>query len=144
MSKPTALMFALVSVPLNTPSLLNVNPSVKPPPPVLGDTTGLQVYGGVPPDAASVTEYGTFSIAAGSVSVVVIIKGSALIVSAKLFVADMPALSTTRTLKLNVPSIVGVPFKTPPLLRFNPLGSVPATSAQVYGAVVPEAAKVCA
>src|SRR5262245_27304923 len=131
-----------VSVPVNTPSLLSVNPAGRPPP-VLGDTTTLQVYGGVPPDAASVCEYGTFSAAAGSGEVVVIIKGAGLIVSAKLLVAVMPALSATRTLKLKVPAFVGVPLKTPPLLRLKPLGNAPKSSAQVYGAVPLDAVNVC-
>jgi hypothetical protein len=53
---------------------------------------------------------------------------------------DRLAASVTRTVKLYVPAVVGVPEITPALLMVRPGGGGPggATSAQVYGAVPPE------
>ena len=38
---------------------------------------------------------------------------------------------------------VGVPLRTPPVLRLRPVGNVPVDNVHVYGAVPPEAAIVC-
>ena len=56
---------------------------------------------------------------------VVIVKGAGLIVSDSAFVADVDALSVTRTVKLLDPAVPGVPDMVPPAARLNPAGSVP-------------------
>ena len=50
--------------------------------------------------------------------------------------------SVTCTVKLAVPAAVGVPLRTPPLLKLNPAGKLPDASDQLYGVVPPVAAKV--
>ena len=49
--------------------------------------------------------------------------------------------SCTCTVKLNVPTVVGVPEITAPD-KFNPGGKLPDTILQVYGVVPPVASKV--
>ena len=58
------------------------------------------------------------------------------------FVADALFLSVTCTVKLAVPVAVGVPLRTPPLLKLNPAGKLPDASDQLYGVVPPVAANV--
>ena len=60
-------------------------------------------------------------------------------------VAVFETESVTVTLKLGVPTVVGLPLSTPAAERFNPPGSVePLASAQVYGVPEPPvAARVC-
>jgi hypothetical protein len=54
------------------------------------------------------------------------------------------ALSVTRTVKVYVPAVVGVPVSAPPELRLKPGGCVPPVITQlVYGGVPPLAASVC-
>jgi hypothetical protein len=48
--------------------------------------------------------------------------------------------SVTRTVKLEVAAVEGVPLSTPALLRVSPAGSVPEATAQVYGVAPPVAA----
>jgi hypothetical protein len=45
----------------------------------------------------------------------------------------------TCTVKLNVPAVVGVPLRTPAVLRLNPAGRAPADTDQLYGGVPPVA-----
>jgi hypothetical protein len=45
------------------------------------------------------------------------------------------AESVTVTVKLKVPKAVGVPERTPPVLKVNPAGSAPDVIVHVYGAV---------
>jgi hypothetical protein len=52
-------------------------------------------------------------------------------------------LSVTVTVTLAVPAAVGVPLMLPPALRFNPAGSAPLLTAQVYPPVPPLAVSVC-
>lgn len=60
-------------------------------------------------------------------------------------VAVFEAESVTVTLKLGVPTVVGLPLSTPAAERFNPAGSVePLATAQVYPVPEPPvAARVC-
>jgi hypothetical protein len=51
--------------------------------------------------------------------------GAALTVSAKALLAVTALASCTRTVKLNVPAVVGVPLTTPAVERLNPGGVVP-------------------
>ena len=67
--------------------------------------------------------------------------GSGLIVIEKsLFIVCAPAaqLSIARTVKLNVPAVVGVPEINPDELRFKPEGSDPPTTLNVIGACPPD------
>ena len=45
------------------------------------------------------------------------------------------------TVKLAVPAVVGVPARTPPVVRVRPAGRLPAVTANVMG-VVPDAVNV--
>jgi hypothetical protein len=57
--------------------------------------------------------------------------GGALTVRLSGWVSAALALSVTRTVKLKLPAVVGVPFKTPPPLRLSPGGRVPAARLHV-------------
>jgi hypothetical protein len=51
-------------------------------------------------------------------------------------VGDVPVVSVTATMKVNVPGVVGVPEITPEVgLRFSPGGGEPLVTAQVQGHV---------
>src|SRR6185436_15093561 len=74
---------------------------------------------------------------------VVVIASAGAIVNVNAFVGAAPALSTTRTVKLLVPAVVGVPDMTPVLvLILNPSGRDPADMDHVSGAVPPAAVMV--
>ena len=45
-------------------------------------------------------------------------------------------------MKVNVPTVFGVPVNPPPLANAKPFGNVPADTAKVYGAVPPVAVNV--
>ena len=49
----------------------------------------------------------------------------------KAFVAFVLRLSVICAVKLDVPTVVGVPVSAPPLLKLKPLGNVPAEMLQV-------------
>jgi hypothetical protein len=68
-------------------------------------------------------------VAAGSV--VVVIFRVALTVRLSAWVSVAPTLSVTWAVKLKLPAVVGVPFKTPPPLRLSPGGRVPAARLHV-------------
>ena len=55
-------------------------------------------------------------------------------------VAEADALSVTRTVKLLVPAVLGVPDMVPPAARLNPAGSVPLATVHEYGGDPPDAA----
>ena len=58
-------------------------------------------------------------------------------------VADPLALSTTFTLKLEEPALLGVPLNTPAALSVKPAGTAPLETLQfAYGGVPPLAARV--
>lgn len=57
-------------------------------------------------------------------------------------VGDVPVVSVTATMKVNVPGVVGVPEITPEAgLRFSPGGGEPLVTAQVQGHVSGAATK---
>ncbi len=57
--------------------------------------------------------------------------------------AVAPAASLTRTVKLNVPTVVGVPLMVPVLVfKLSPVGSDPIVIVQLRGAVPPVASNV--
>ena len=83
----------------------------------------VHVYGGAPPEAASVCKYETPTVPGGKVGAVVMPKPCATFsVNDLLVVTD--ALSVTWTVKLKLPDEVGAPLTTP-LENVTPLGSAP-------------------
>jgi len=100
------------------------------------------VYGGVPPLAASVCEYAAPVYPDGRGELVVI-ASDATTVRLKVLVIVAGALSVTRTVKLYVPAVVGVPVIAPALESASPGGRVPDEIAHVYGGIPPLAASVC-
>jgi hypothetical protein len=129
-------VFAVVGVPLNTPPLLNDSPGGSAP------ATTVQLNGCVPPVAANDVLYATPTVPGGSGLDVVMTSAGGLIVRANGLSNTRPPVSLTRTVKLEVVAVVGVPLNTPPLLNDSPGGSVPVTTLQLYGAVPPVAANV--
>ena len=125
---------AALGVPLKTPAEDSVNPAGSVP-----EVTD-QLYGGVPPVAASVWLYALPTVPAGSGLTVVIDSAAGSTVTANAFVAVPPPV--TCTVKLDVPAVVGVPLKTPAEDSVNPAGSVPEVTDQLYGGVPPVAASV--
>ena len=67
---------------------------------------------------------------------------AALIVTEKSFVDEALLAPATRTVKLELSAVVGVPLRTPAEERLRPAGSVPADTDQLYGVVPPVAASV--
>jgi hypothetical protein len=108
---------AAVGVPEMTPAELIARPGGSAP--LASD----HVYGGLPPVAPSVVEYGTPTVAAGS-DVVVMTSGGATVIDSDL-VVECVAASVTFTVKVDVPALVGVPEMTPALLIASPAGSEP-------------------
>jgi len=68
---------------------------------------------------------------------------AATTVRPKVCVAVVEALSATRTVKLYVPAVVGVPVIAPALESASPGGRVPDVIVQVYGETPPLAVSVC-
>ena len=106
----------------------------------------LQLYGVVPPLAASVVEYAVPLCPPGT-ELVVICTGvtAAAIVIEKDFVAVCAVgvvESVTFAVKLNDPDAVGVPEIVPlEAFNVNPVGSAPELMLQLYGVVPPLAAR---
>jgi len=67
---------------------------------------------------------------------------AALIVTEKTFVDEAPSAPSTRTVKLELSAVVGVPLRTPTVDKVRPAGSVPTDTDQLYGVVPPVAASV--
>jgi hypothetical protein len=102
-----------------------------------------QVYGGVPPLAAKVWEYGVPTAPPGSCGLVPMLIAEAVMVRLKDFVAAPAPLSLTFTVKLYVPPVPGVPVRVPVLETSDrPVGNLPEATEHVYGGVPPLAAKV--
>ena len=125
---------AALGVPLKTPAEDSVNPAGSVP-----EVTD-QLYGGVPPVAASVWLYALPTVPAGSGLTVVIDSAAGSTVTANAFVAVPPPV--TWTVKLEVPAALGVPLKTPAEDSVSPAGSAPEVTDQPYGGVPPVAANV--
>ena len=122
---------AAEGVPVMTPSAESVNPSGKLP------FCSVHVIGAVPV-AVSVWLYAVSSTPSGKV--VVVISGAIaelvmVILNALLL---FPALLVAFTVKVDVPTVVGVPLITPADDSVKPVGSVPLANVHVIGAV-PEA-----
>ena len=71
----------------------------------------------------------------------VIRRGPGAIVSAKVLVPVCPALSLIAIVRVKLPGSVGVPLRTPAVLRFRPGGGTE-VSDHVYGGVPPIAVSV--
>ncbi len=101
------------------------------------------LYGGVPPAAVSGCEYSANTMPLGS-GFVVMVTGLVTVMENAWAGEVAPGLSWTVTLKLEVPTAVGVPLMVPledP--RVKPLGSDPLLTVQFwYGGVPPVAARV--
>ena len=92
--------------------------------------------GVVPPAVAIVVEYAVAAVAGGSV-VVVIVSAVAMVIE-RSRVTAAPALSATRTVKLETPFVEGVPVITPvAATMLRPVGNVPAVTDHVRGEVPP-------
>ena len=63
-------------------------------------------------------------------------------ITVKLCVPVAPMLSVTATVKLELPSAVGVPERIPVLARDRPRGNVPAARLKLREPLPPEAVKV--
>jgi len=94
-----------------------------------------QLYGGFPPEAVSVSEYGFLTSPSGKDGELYIINGAEPgepIVTEKPFEVMTPAESATCTVKLKFPLAVGVPLRTPLVeMRVIPGGDWPAVIDQV-------------
>ena len=130
-----------VAVPARTPPLDKVMPAGNVP----LDTAKL--YGAVPPPAVSVVVYAVPTVAAVSVVCVTATVGEAITrVSACVPLNGAPVPveeSVALTEKLKLPAAVGVPERTPLLVKVTPAGSAPVVTAYVYGDVPPLAVIVC-
>jgi hypothetical protein len=112
-----------MGVPLSTPAADQLSPAGREP--ELSD----HVYGVVPPDAPKVSEYGVPTVPGGRGDVVVIESGvtRGAMVTLNVFsaVRGLAPESVTRTVKLNDPFIVGVPFMAPADDNPRPAGKEP-------------------
>src|SRR5438132_322458 len=89
----------------------------------------------MPPETVRVCEYATSTAPAGSGEELLIVSAGGLIVSENVLLVLAPALSATCAVKLKLPALVGVPLKTPPVVKLNPAAKVPAVTDHENGAV---------
>jgi hypothetical protein len=127
---------AVVGVPLMTPPELKLKPAGRLP------VCRFQLYGVTPPVAASVCEYAVPTAPLGRLAVVTDRSTGIAMDSAFVAVSAGACESVTRTVKFDVPAVVGVPDITPPELKDSPAGSVPEANDQLYGVTPPVAASV--
>ncbi len=126
---------AVVGAPVMAPLDAKVRPCGRDPP--VTD----HVYGGAPPDAASVAEYEA-PTTPGASGETVVIASAAFTVKTKLCEAVYPALSRTCAVKLLAPAVVGVPVMAPLGAKVSPAGGDPPVTDHVYGGAPPDAASV--
>jgi hypothetical protein len=79
----------------------------------VGNPFSIQVYGGMPPVASILCEYGAPRVAGGSCLGVVIARALGLMTTENAFDEVTAAVSPTVTVNANVPGPVGVPERTP-------------------------------
>jgi hypothetical protein len=127
-----------VGVPESVPPAESVKPAGSAP------ELMLQVYGVVPPDAASVVEYDVPTWPEGTEVVVI---WTAVTAAAIVRLSDFVAVcavgvveSVTFAVNVNEPEAVGVPEIAPVADRVRPAGNAPELMLQVYGVVPPDAA----
>jgi hypothetical protein len=95
-----------------------------------------QLKGAVPPLVAKVWLYTAPTVAPGKV--VVVTMGTTLTIIDKFWSSNAVPASVTRTVKLAVPAVVGVPEMIPVLAaRLKPAGKVPVVIDHVNGVVPP-------
>jgi len=115
---------AVVGVPDITPAALRLKPTGRAPP------CNTQAYGATPFVAAMAWLYAAPTPPAGSGEVVVMLGGPAM-VSVKFLVTPPPKASVSPTVKVVVPTAVGIPDNTPAPDRVNPAGKGPLCTDQV-------------
>ena len=131
---------------VGVPEIVPADDSVRPP----GNAPALrlQLYGGVPPLAASVVEYTVPACPDGTEALVICTPVTA---AATVRVNDLVAVSAfgfgvvesvTLAVKLKEPDAVGVPEIAPAEDSVRPPGSAPELMLQLYGVVPPLAASV--
>ena len=137
------------TVKLKTPAACGL-PLINPPalsdtPPGNDPADTVHEYGADPPEAASVCEYADPAVPDGKGDAVKIVTGVGAnpIVNENAFCAEPDAESLAWTVKLNVPGACGIPLISPPALSDSPPGNDPATTFHEYGAVPPDALRVC-
>jgi hypothetical protein len=123
-------------VPLTTPLAVNDKPAGSAP--LVTD----QVYDPFPPVAVKFCEYATPIVPSGSELVEIDIR-ELLMSRLRIFVADPPAVSAARTVKLADTGADGVPPMTPAGVNERPAGRDPLLTDHVYEPVPPVAAKAC-
>jgi hypothetical protein len=126
---------------VGVPEIVPVEPPSDSPAGSEPDTTD-QLYGVTPPVAASVWLYATPIWPFGTLVVVITRSGGIVIDKALVAVSAGVCESVTRTVKLEVPAVVGVPEITPPALKLSPAGRLPVWRDQEYGVTPPVAANV--
>jgi hypothetical protein len=137
-----------VSVKLNGPAdvgmpLISPVPGVRPMPAGRFPPDTDHVNGPVPPLREMTVENVVPTVPPVSVVVLIVSRGATTI-DRPGDNAVAPTLSATRTIKLKVPSVDGVPLMMPvPAVRFNPAGIVPDITDQANGAVPPVACRLC-
>lgn len=130
-----------VGVPERMPPLLKVSPVGNDP------ERTLHEYGVLPPEAERIDEYDCPFVPSGN-EVVVMTTGCTE--PAMVTVNDFESVncgedeSATFTVKVEDPTVVGVPERMPPLLKVKPPGSDPERTLQEYGVTPPAALNVAA
>src|SRR5215468_8371412 len=119
--------FSMVGVPDSSPAVDSVKPLGREP------VVTANVYGDVPPLPVSVSLYVVPMVPPGSVvGLTVIAAGQTRTVYARAPV-HTPVLSVAVTVKLKLPSALGVPDRAPAVESVRPVGSDPEVTANVYG-----------
>ncbi len=113
----------VVGLPEITPFTLSETPGGRDPP------DKLQVNGGVPPLAVSVTCTWPLTPVSGSVNGGMVNGG--LIRTVRVATPVLPAKSLVVMVKVNEPACVGVPWRTPLMVSDKPGGRLPAVTFQV-------------
>jgi hypothetical protein len=110
--------------------------------PTGSDPDGIShAYGVVPPDAATVVEYPRPVMPLGND--IVVSESGGLVVIESACVTVREPLSVNRTVKFDVPAVVGVPVIAPDnRFKDSPGGNVPIVTAQVYGVIPPAPTRV--
>jgi hypothetical protein len=103
-----------------------------------------QIYGGMPPAAVSIWEYGSPTLPSGNGDTVLIV-GFPKILMVRSRVADRDKLSVTWTVIVIIPVISpGVPAMIPVAgLKVRPVGNVPAIIDHTHGSEPPVESRVC-